>query len=109
VTHGPTKRTLISFDYPGSTFPVRPFGHRMPKTSALSCQHHSVVTAQSGAAPTRAARDADRCFYRLTGTTWWNSSRPVRYVMRVPIHRGRALCPMSGGDSNCGDAGDEER
>jgi hypothetical protein len=39
---GPGNRALVSFDYPGSARQVPSFGHRVPKTSALSCQDPAV-------------------------------------------------------------------
>jgi hypothetical protein len=36
------KRALVSIEYPEGTRQVPAFGHPMPNTSALFCQHHVV-------------------------------------------------------------------
>jgi hypothetical protein len=48
VGHESRKRPLVLFDHPGGARHVPPNGHRVPKPSALCCQHHSVSAAQSG-------------------------------------------------------------
>jgi len=78
VNHGPRKRALIPFDYPGSTRQVPSFGHRVPKTSALPHQH-----------------GAGGWSVRCTTSAWASTSVPGLLAAGLA-----AVCLLERGDSN---------
>ena len=105
VKHGPRKRALISFDYPGSARRIPPFGHRVPKLAryvtnmvrrmGLSCSSRRAarcrVRSEGGWHPLT-VRHADGVLHRretIGKTATWYS---IGAVMR-PGAEGVAISP----------------